>query len=83
MHCDAQLIVVNYFGDAGPFLVIHTSVDMSKKLFAKLGRFQKWGPSVVGLCAIPFLPIFLDEPVERALEWTFERYGPWAHHKKD
>ena len=26
------------------------------------------------------LPVLCDEPVEMALEWGFERYGPWATH---
>ena len=62
-----------------PFLVIHTTVDVVKKICEKAGRFKKWGPSVAGLCIIPFLPLYLDEPVEHGLEWVFERYGPWAH----
>ena len=25
---------------------------------------------------------YLDEPVENALEWGFDRYGPWATGKR-
>lgn len=62
----------------GPFLIIHTSVDMTKRLCTRMGRFQKWGPTLVGLSIIPFLPVCLDHPVEQGLEWAFKRYGPWA-----
>jgi fission process protein 1 len=62
-----------------PFAVIHTTVDVTKKITRRIGRFTKWGPSIVGLGVIPLLPMYLDEPVEQAIEWGFERYGPWAH----
>lgn len=63
---------------AVPFMVIHTAVDTTRKLCKRFGRFQKWGPSVVGLGVIPFLPLFLDEPIEVGLETLFQKYGPWA-----
>lgn len=72
-----------------PFLLIHSAVDVTKKICARMKRFQKWGPSVVGLAVIPLLPMYLDHPVEHALEVGFEKYGPWAkkeasdHAKKD
>lgn len=31
-----------------PFLLIHTTVDITKKVCNKVGRFQKWGPSLAG-----------------------------------
>ena len=65
-----------------PAVVIHTSVDIAKKAFARIGRFQKWGPSVVGLSIIPFLPLYLDEPVEEMIEHGFKHYGPWANKEK-
>lgn len=61
-----------------PTLIIHTSVDMAKHATKRIGRFGKWGPSIVGLSMIPLLPLYLDEPVEKAIEWGFEHYGPWA-----
>ncbi len=63
---------------AGPAIIIHTAVDLAKKAAAKFNRFQKWGPSIVGLAVIPLLPMYLDEPAEHYLEAGFERYGPWA-----
>jgi mitochondrial fission process protein 1 len=48
---------------AVPTLVIHSSVSAARKFTTKIGRFQKWGPSVVGLSIIPLLPMYLDHPV--------------------
>jgi fission process protein 1 len=61
-----------------PALFIHTCVDVAKFATKKMGRFQKWGPSVFGLACIPFLPLYLDHPVEHAIEQGFSKYGPWA-----
>lgn len=33
--------------------------------FSKLGRFTKWGPSVIGIGLIPFMPL-IDHPVSYA-----------------
>ena len=63
---------------AGPAIIIHTAVDIAKKATLKLGMFQKWGPSVVGLACIPLLPTYLDEPAEHYIEAGFEKWGPWA-----
>lgn len=64
-----------------PAVIIHQSVHAAKIGFQRLGRFTKWGPSIVGLSIIPLLPLYLDEPVEHAVEYGFHHYGPWA--KKD
>ena len=61
-----------------PAIVIHTTVDVTKHLLKKVGRFQKWGPTIAGLLAIPLLPLCLDEPIEHVIEWGFHNYGPWA-----
>jgi mitochondrial fission process protein 1 len=66
-----------------PFAIIHSTVSLGRKLFTKIGRFQKFGPSVLGLSVIPLLPLYLDEPIEHAIEHVFENYGPWGkkeHH---
>jgi len=62
----------------GPAVIIHTAVDVAKWGTRKIGRFQKWGPSVFGLAIIPLLPMYLDEPAEHLIESMFARYGPWA-----
>jgi len=67
---------------AGPAVIIHTSVDIAKHVCKKLNRFQKWGPSVFGLLIIPLLPMYLDEPAEKGIEYLFANYGPWANPKK-
>jgi mitochondrial fission process protein 1 len=65
-----------------PAVIIHSAVDMAKMATRKMGRFQRWGPSVFGLAIIPLLPMYLDEPAEHAVEYMFEHYGPWASKKK-
>jgi mitochondrial fission process protein 1 len=68
---------------AVPFAIIHTTVSLGRQLFTKIGRFQKFGPSVLGLSVIPLLPIYFDHPIEQAIESAFEQYGPWGkkeHH---
>eukprot|EP01038_Epipyxis_sp_PR26KG_P013458 gene13458-18052_t len=65
-----------------PAVIIHTTVDVAKHATKRIGRFTKWGPSIIGLSVIPLLPLFIDEPVEKGLEYIFENYGPWAHHNK-
>jgi fission process protein 1 len=62
---------------AVPTLVIHSAVDITRKVLAKVGRFQKWGPTIAGLAAVPLLPMFLDHPIEHAMEAGFRKYGPW------
>jgi fission process protein 1 len=61
-----------------PALIIHKTVHYANIGFKKLGRFTKWGPSIVGLSLIPLLPVYLDAPVEHAIEYGFHHYGPWA-----
>jgi mitochondrial fission process protein 1 len=61
-----------------PFGIIHSTVSLGRKFFNKVGRFQKFGPSILGLSVIPILPLFLDEPIEHTIEHAFEKYGPWG-----
>eukprot|EP00041_Stephanoeca_diplocostata_P036799 m.1358928 g.1358928 ORF g.1358928 m.1358928 type:complete len:272 (+) comp24936_c0_seq6:307-1122(+) len=58
-----------------PTLVIHTAVKRSAQVFTKYGRFVRWGPSVVGLALIPFLP-FIDEPCEELIDHAFHKFWP-------
>jgi len=62
---------------AVPSLIIHTTVDFTTKIVTKIGRFQKWGPTIAGLAAVPLLPLFLDHPIKHTMETGFRRYGPW------
>jgi len=64
-----------------PAVIIHQSVHAANNMFKRMGRFTKWGPSVVGLSIIPLMPTFLDEPVEKIVEYGFHHYGPWAAKK--
>ena len=58
-----------------PALTIHSTVRVFGKLFAKMGRYQRWGPTAMGLAVIPFLPVF-DHPVEHSLDYIFSRFWP-------
>jgi fission process protein 1 len=64
-----------------PFMIIHTGVKQSSKLFDKLVpslRFVRaWGPSAVGMAIIPFLPKFVDHPIEAAVDDLFKKYNPF------
>jgi len=60
-----------------PFLIIHQSVHAAQKGFkAYAPKYVKWGPTLVGLAIIPFLPAVCDEPVEHALDAGFDTYWP-------
>lgn len=39
-----------------PAFTIHTQVHSFQKVFKKVGKFQKWGPTVMGFALIPFIP---------------------------
>ena len=58
-----------------PMTIIHQSVHVAQGVFERVGRFQKWGPSMAGLALLPFLPI-IDEPIEQLTEWCFDRALP-------
>ena len=66
-----------------PAVIIHTAVDVTKHFTKRINRFTKWGPSIAGLAIIPLLPLYLDEPAEKGIEYVFQNYGPWAEKKKD
>lgn len=63
-----------------PAVIIHTVVHqtqhaLEKPSFAKMPRVVKWGPSVVGLVLIPFLPL-IDPPVEYVCDALFDKAWP-------
>lgn len=53
-----------------PAFTIHTVVHETKKVFKKMGKYQKWGPSACGLAIVPFLPLY-DHPVEHVIDTAF------------
>ena len=69
-----------------PFLIIHTTVSQSSKVFAKytpnLKFARMWGPSAIGLALIPFLPTFVDHPIEKAVDYAFNHYNPFQVDQK-
>jgi len=61
-----------------PAFAIHSQVALFKKICNRLGRFQKWGPTIAGLALLPALPFMFDHPVEHLVD----RYWPWAEKNK-
>ena len=64
-----------------PFLIIHTSVDFTKKYVRKLqrhGALRRWAPTVVGLGIIPALPVTVDPGCEYVIDHVFESLWPVA-----
>eukprot|EP00959_Pyramimonas_sp_CCMP1952_P025097 526589-Pyramimonas_sp.AAC.1 len=56
-----------------PAVLIHQVVHVAHKGFHKLGRYTKWGPSIVGLSCIPLMPL-IDQPIEHAVDKAFDTY---------
>jgi mitochondrial fission process protein 1 len=56
-----------------PAFTIHSIVRYSGKAFknAANATIRTWAPIGLGLAAVPALPYMFDEPVEKAVEWTF------------
>eukprot|EP00760_Papus_ankaliazontas_P004466 PhM_4_TR11905/c0_g1_i1/m.27170/K17981/MTFP1, MTP18; mitochondrial fission process protein 1 len=63
-----------------PAVTIHTAVHAAQKVFTRVGKYQKWGPTVCGLGIIPALPYMFDEPVEYALDTGFD--AVWPRHRQ-
>jgi len=57
-----------------PAFTIHTIVKRATKSFAnvKNPRLKLWGPTVLGLSAVPALPYLYDKPVEHLTDKAFE-----------
>jgi len=63
-----------------PAVIIHTAVHRShafleRPVFETMPRLHRYGPTLVGLGIIPFLPI-LDHPAELLLDATFDKVWP-------
>lgn len=59
-----------------PAFIIHSGVHQAQRTFKKLGRYTKWGPTVVGLAMIPFLPACVDYPAEVVIDTGFAYVWP-------
>ncbi|KAF9283498.1 hypothetical protein BGZ68_005318 [Mortierella alpina] len=57
-----------------PAITIHTVVHQSGKIFKNSANatLKKWGPTAIGLCVVPALPIMFDHPIETAVDKVFE-----------
>ncbi|RCI17264.1 hypothetical protein L249_2859 [Ophiocordyceps polyrhachis-furcata BCC 54312] len=58
-----------------PAFTIHSVVRYSGTAMkgVKNARIRTWAPIGLGLAVVPFLPQLFDEPVEKAVEWTFHK----------
>eukprot|EP00808_Paulinella_micropora_P009202 g5178.t1 len=61
-----------------PAVIIHTQVHAFQKVFKRVGRFQRFGPSAAGLLLIPALPFVLDRPVSQGIDRLFAHIWPIA-----
>lgn len=71
-----------------PAFTIHSTVHFFKDALKKQqnARLRSVGPTVAGLCVIPFLPLY-DHPVEYVTEQLFDKFWPvggssHGHHDK-
>jgi mitochondrial fission process protein 1 len=86
-HITSKRLVFQTFASmALPAFTIHSVVHYTKDwIFKKrFPQYLRWGPTICGLCVVPFLPVMFDEPVEIACHWAWERMLPLspAAHKK-
>ncbi|KAL7272442.1 hypothetical protein RUND412_004757 [Rhizina undulata] len=58
-----------------PALTIHSVVRYSGRAMRNVKNplIRTWGPVGLGLAVVPALPYIFDEPVEEAVDWTFEK----------
>jgi len=59
-----------------PMVIIHQAVHGAQYVTKRLGRFTKWGPTLVGLSLIPALPYAVDEPCEHVIDAAFDKFWP-------
>lgn len=77
-RCAAHTTVFQLIASlALPAFIIHSGVHAAVKTCKKMGRFTKWGPTVVGLGMIPFLPACVDYPAEVIIDTCFAY--TWPH----
>jgi len=84
----SRTVVFHSFGSLLiPAVTIHSVVHGAHKLTHNSSpRMKLIVPSAAGLACIPFLPMFVDEPVEHCTEMVFDRFWeelPSEHHHKD
>ncbi|KAF9993141.1 hypothetical protein BGZ65_011393 [Modicella reniformis] len=58
-----------------PAITIHTVVHQSARLFKNSANvtLKRWGPTAIGICVVPALPIMFDHPIETAVDKIFEK----------
>ncbi|KAG7194748.1 uncharacterized protein KQ657_004427 [Scheffersomyces spartinae] len=62
-----------------PAFTIHSTVRYSSLLFknSSIAPLKSYGPIALGLAVVPLLPYIFDEPVEKAVDWIFEKGEEW------
>ena len=55
-----------------PAITIHSTVKYASLAFRRLGRFQRWGPTLSGLAVMPALPFMFDHPTEYVVDKVFD-----------
>jgi fission process protein 1 len=65
-----------------PAAVVHQIVHHAQILTKKYGKYQKYGPTLMGLASLPLMPYIIDPPIEMVLEYAFENFSPWAQRQK-
>lgn len=84
MQCVVERSLFQFFATlAIPSAIIHFAMEVTHTVTHRIGRFQKFGPTIVAFSMMPLLPLYIDEPVEEGVEWTLRHHGPWAKHKKN
>jgi fission process protein 1 len=59
-----------------PAITIHSQVHLFQKIFKRIGRYQRWGPTGAGFAIIPALPYLFDKPVEHAVHYLLGKTWP-------
>lgn len=62
-----------------PAFTIHSTVRYSSLLFknSSIALLRSYGPIALGLAVVPVLPYIFDEPVEKAVDWIFDKGEEW------
>ncbi|KAI5783918.1 mitochondrial 18 KDa protein-domain-containing protein [Peziza echinospora] len=70
-----RLVFQSLASMALPAFTIHSVVRYTGRALrnSKSVRLRTWGPVGLGLAVVPGLPYLFDEPVERGVEWVFEK----------
>ncbi|KAG7662650.1 uncharacterized protein J8A68_003858 [[Candida] subhashii] len=68
-----------------PALTIHSAVRYSSYLFKNTGVkvLRTYGPVAIGLGIVPLLPYVFDKPIEKLVDWSFEKGEEYYLYRKN